>query len=84
MFRRDINGSEFVVWCAASSEGGMYVALFNIGEADAKIQLPLSELEINIPVNATELWSGQSGDVSDSVDVNLPRHGARVFYLNTV
>ena len=84
VFRRDINGSEFVVWCAASSEGGMYVALFNIGEADAKIQLPLSELEINIPVNATELWSGQSGDVSDSVDVNLPRHGARVFYLNTV
>jgi len=81
MFRKEINGIEHVVWCAASSDGGMYVAIFNAGEEDSEVSISLEELEIYVPVSGTELWSGQSGEFTDSITVSIPKHGAMAFLL---
>jgi len=70
------------VWTAISSEGGMYVALFNAGDSDGEIKLPLDELEISGPVPATELWSGQTGDFTESITAAIPSHGAMAFYIH--
>ncbi|MCQ2494237.1 MAG: glycoside hydrolase family 27 protein [Lachnospiraceae bacterium] len=81
MFRREINGIEHIVWCASCSEGGMYVAIFNAGEEDSEVSIALEELEIYVPVSGTELWSGQSGEFTDSITVSIPKHGSMAFLL---
>ena len=82
IFRRKMNGTEFVVWYAADCEEGMYAALFNAGDNDADLSLPLSELEICRPVSATELWTGQKVTFDEKIDAAIPAHGARVYYCN--
>lgn len=81
VLRREIGGVEHIVWCAPSSEGGLYVALFNAGEEDSEISVALEELEIYHPVSATELWSGQSGEFPEAVTASIPKHGAMAFLL---
>ena len=81
VFRKDFDGNEIILWCAPSCEGGLYVAVFNAGESDAEISIPLEELEIYLPVSATELWSGQMGEFTDSITVSIPKHGAMAFLI---
>ena len=40
-------------------KGGYYVAVFNLGDKDSDISIPLADLEIYDGVNGTELWSGE-------------------------
>ncbi|MCR4923857.1 MAG: glycoside hydrolase family 27 protein, partial [Lachnospiraceae bacterium] len=58
VFRRTLNGTEIILWNAVSANGGSYFALFNVGEKDADLEIELSELEIYLPLDAKELWSG--------------------------
>ncbi|MCR5177532.1 MAG: glycoside hydrolase family 27 protein [Lachnospiraceae bacterium] len=82
VFRREIDGTETIVWTAADCEGGSYVAVFNAGEKDGQIGFSLEELEISASdVSATELWSGQKGVWKGSLSSEIPAHGAKVFYV---
>ena len=77
----EINGTEHILWTAVSSEGGQYAAIFNTGEQDSSIRISLEDLEIYHPVHSTELWSGQSSEITETINVSLKKHGAAVFYL---
>ncbi len=81
VWQREINGTEHILWTAVSSEGGQYAAIFNTGEQDSSIRISLEDLEIYHPVQSTELWSGQSSEIAESINVSLKKHGAAVFYL---
>ncbi len=84
VWRRDINGVEHIVWMGVSGvsiEGGLYVAVFNAGETDSKISVALSELEIYNEVTSYELWSKETKKLDGVLNVELPKHGAKVFYL---
>ncbi|MBO4379048.1 MAG: glycoside hydrolase family 27 protein [Clostridia bacterium] len=81
-FRRHSDGSEFIVWTADDCEGGSYIAAFNAGEADAHFMILLEELELcGRAFRATELWSGETEELQECVSTEIPRHGAKVFYL---
>lgn len=82
VWQRDIDGTEHILWTAVSSEGGQYAVIFNTGEQDSSIRIPLQDLEIYHPVHSTELWSGQTSEVAETINVSLKKHGAAVFYLN--
>lgn len=82
VWQRDIDGTEHILWTAVSSEGGQYAVIFNTGEQDSSIRIPLQDLEIYHPVHSTELWSGQTSEIAETINVSLKRHGAAVFYLN--
>lgn len=82
VWRKEINGIEHILWTAVSSEGGMYCAVFNAGEKDSDITIDLSDMEIESPMNCTELWSGEACGCSDKISVKLSSHGAKAFYLN--
>lgn len=82
VWQRDIDGTEHILWTAVSSEGGQYAIIFNTGEQDSSIRIPLQDLEIYHPVHSTELWSGQTSEVAETINVSLKKHGAAVFYLN--
>ena len=80
-FRREVLGNEFIVWTATDSEGGAYVAVFNAGDKDGRIEFPLEELEVSVTdIRVTELWSGQSSEWKKELSVEVPGHGAKVFY----
>lgn len=82
VWQKDIDGTEHILWTAVSSEGGQYAVIFNTGEQDSSIRIPLQDLEIYHPVKSTELWSGQTSEVAETINVSLKKHGAAVFYLN--
>lgn len=81
VLRRDFDGREFIVWTAASAEGGLYTALFNTSDSKGKITLPLTELEISVPVSAVELWSNVSAEFESEISVSVESHGAVAFYI---
>ena len=81
VWRREMNGSEIVLWTAADAEGGQYAALFNIGENAADISVPLTELEIYETKDITELWSNEAFH-ADNISADLAPHSARAYYLS--
>lgn len=81
VWRREMNGSEIVLWTAADAEGGQYAALFNIGENAADISVPLTELEIYEAKDITELWSNEAFH-ADNISADLAPHSARAYYLS--
>ena len=81
VWRREMKGSEIVLWTAADAEGCQYAALFNIGENAADISVPLTELEIYEAKDITELWSNEAFH-ADNISADLAPHSARAYYLS--
>ena len=81
VWRREMNGSEIVLWTASDAEGCQYAALFNIGENSADISVPLTELEIYEAKDITELWSNEAFH-ADNISADLAPHSARAYYLS--
>lgn len=82
VWRRNIDGNEYVLWTAHCAEGGQYAAVFNAGESAGTIEIPLSDLEIFEPKTALELWSGDTENLTETLTVKLNSHGAKAFKLN--
>ncbi len=75
VWRRKNGASEWILWAAENAEGGHYLALFNAGEEDGELTVPLADAEIEGNALLTELWSGEESE-GDLVKVFLPKHGA--------
>lgn len=80
VWRREINGIEHILWTASCGDG-QYAAVFNAGENDSEITIPLADLEIYDPVCVTELWSGESMTGNKEISVSVPSHGAKAFMI---
>ena len=81
VWRRRAAGTEWVLWTAACAEGGTYGALFNMGEGDAQLALPLEELELRGPLSCTDLWTGRQDAVAGSLQLTVEKHGVAAFLL---
>lgn len=81
VWRKECDGVEHILWVAASAETGCYAAVFNTGDRDSQISVPLRDLELYQPVTAVELWSGQRKLVEESLTVSLASHGAKAYHL---
>ena len=81
VWKKEIDGVEHILWTAACSEGGQYIAVFNTGDKGSKVEIPLADVEIYDAVTATELWSGETAAAEKSVSVKLNSHGAKAFLL---
>lgn len=82
VWRREIGGNEYILWTASSAEGGRYLAVFNAGEKDAAIELPLAEAEIYDKVAAKELWSGEEVSGIDTIRAEISSHGAKAYLIS--
>ena len=82
VWRREIGGNEYILWTASSAEGGRYLAVFNAGEKDAAIELPLAEAEIYDKVAARELWSGEEISDIDTIRAEISSHGAKAYLIS--
>lgn len=81
VWRKEIDGSEHILWTASSCEGGTYMAVFNAGDKDSDICVPLSDLEIYEGANVTELWSGEKSFCPETVSIKLNSHGAKTYLI---
>lgn len=81
VWRKEIGGIEHILWAASSCDGGTYMAVFNAGEKDSDISVPLSDVEIYEGANVTELWSKEKSFCPETVDVHLSSHGAKAFLI---
>lgn len=82
VFRREFDGVEFALWTSVSSEGGQYIALFNLGEKDSKIQIKASDLEFDSRKTGFDIWSKEKITFDGVLDVSVPSHGARAFLFD--
>lgn len=81
VWRREIGGNEYILWTASCAEGGRYLAVFNAGEKDATIEIPLAEVEIYEKVTAKELWSGEEVSDIDTIRAEISSHGAKAYLI---
>lgn len=79
VWRREINGSEYILWTAANAEGGGYFALFNAGVKNGTVKLDLADLEAADKLDCTELWSGEKAVFDKIADITVPPHGVKAF-----
>ena len=73
-----------IVWASNGEEGTYYLAQFNIGEQEIKIQTPLSYLGIKQKVSAVELWSNERVIINEHNEVIscVVPHGVKLFKLS--
>ena len=82
IFRRETDGKEYILWTADDSDGGKYMAVFNVSDEDGEFGFDMEELEgFSAGSDARELWSGESVRIGDAFTATLPAHGAKVFYI---
>lgn len=79
VWRREINGSEYILWTAANAGGGGYFALFNAGEKNGTVKLDLADLEAADKLDCTELWSGEKAVFDGFAEISVPSHGVKAF-----
>lgn len=84
VYRRIVDGNEYILWTAVSSEGGYYIAVFNAGDNNGVMNVDLEAAEIYGCVVGKELWSGESITAERSFEVKLKKHGAKAFYFSKV
>ncbi len=62
--------------------GDCYVALFHLGdEEELQVEVELDELGVPEESNATELWSGETCEVRQTLEAKLPAHGCAVYLI---
>ncbi len=83
VWRREIKGTEHILWTAVNAEGGMYAAVFNTGDKDSSIEIPLADMEIYKPALLKELWTVKTEANCSSIKTEIESHGARAYLIKT-
>ena len=81
VWRRKVGNTEAVLWTAVCADGGMYTAIFNIGEEKADITVPLTDLEIYNSVSGKDLWTKEEKDFESEISISLEPHASAAFLL---
>ena len=81
VFRKEVCGSELILWTAASAEGGSYLALFNAGNEDKEFCVDLTEAEIYNDIEGIDIWTKEAFSSTTELKVTIPAHGAVAYYL---
>ncbi len=81
VWRRRNGGAEWILWTAVNAAGGYYLAVFNAGEEDGEIAVPLADAEIEGSRTLTELWTGRVTESADRITAALPKHACAVFEI---
>ncbi|NHK27396.1 glycoside hydrolase family 27 protein [Parvularcula flava] len=78
------NNGDQIVWRAESPEGDIYAALFNLHQWSRPIEQPLKALGAPDTARVTELWSGRTSTISDSISQELRSHASALYKISAV
>ena len=82
VWRKEIDGSEIVLWTSVSADKGQYFALFNLSDKDALVSLSLEDLEFESEKDGFDIWNKDKVVFNNNFKTKIPSHGAKAFYLN--
>lgn len=72
-------------WRTLGQDGTPYIALFNLSDAPLTVEAPISVPEMEIPsADATELWSGETLRVTNTIAATLAPHDSAVYRIQAV
>ena len=81
VWRKELDGTEHILWTSASTEGGLYIAVFNTGNNNSNININLSDVEIYNNADVLELWSREKLSNTSTINVKLNKHGTKAYYI---
>jgi alpha-galactosidase len=82
LFRKG-NNNELIAWTAEDEDGSYYLALFNTGITESKIEVELTQLGLTGTYKVRDLWEHKDlSEVNDSINCSIASHGARLLKLN--
>jgi len=77
-------GGERRVWKSTAPNGGLNLALFNLGDQAAEVGVRWSELGLTGPQGLRDLWDAQDlGTFPTGWSVPVPAHGSRLLRVGT-
>lgn len=80
LYRRD----ECVAWTAVASDGGLYLAHFNLRAEPALIETTFEELQLSGRYHVRNLWELRDmGDADRQISTSVPAHGAALLRLSS-
>ena len=72
-----------VAWAADAPDGGTYVALFNRGDAPARVEVPFAKLGLSGVHSVRDVWArAPRGEAASSVSAELAPHGSALLKLS--
>lgn len=81
LFRNGVY-DQHIAWTAVDEEGDYYLALFNTGVKESRMEVQLSQMGLTGNWVLRDLWEHTAmGEVSESVTAIVPSHGVRLFKL---
>jgi hypothetical protein len=71
-----------IAWAADDEDGATYLALFNAGMIESRMEVPLEKAGLDGAFLARDLWRrADIGVVTRAIAVSVPSHGAALFKL---
>ncbi len=80
--RAVVKEAKKAVWVARDAAGtgpGVYVALFNLSDAQQTIEYPLQSLGVSVSFVVRDLWDRRDLEHTDRLKATLPPHGSALY-----
>jgi hypothetical protein len=73
---------DILAWTSRAPKGGRYLALFNLGQAQAGTDIDPAEIDLPGARRVRDLWArADQGIPSGGLSLNVPSHGARLLLI---
>ncbi|TRZ35681.1 glycoside hydrolase family 27 protein [Niallia circulans] len=70
-----------VAWTAKGPNKAVYVALFNIGEAECDVEVQLQDIGLTKIMTANDVWEKESVHIKDTVKAKLAPHSSKLYKI---
>ncbi|MDE5051098.1 glycoside hydrolase family 27 protein [Niallia taxi] len=74
------NGDK-VAWTAKGPDNTVYVALFNIGEAECEVEVLLEDIGLTKIMTAKDVWEKESVHIEETVKAKLAPHSSKLYKI---
>lgn len=80
--RQVLRTGDLIVWQSESTEGGRYVAIFNVTGWEESFAVPFEKLGLSGSCQVTDLWTGEKlGSRETAFTVRIPTHDVKLYHL---
>ena len=81
VLRCNVGQNEIVLWTAIRSEGGQYIAIFNLDGPDCSIEIGLDEFELEGSHDAQDLITGRQITWNNKINTRIEKHGVACYVV---
>jgi alpha-galactosidase len=72
---------DYRIWISDAPDGGIYMGIFNVSDAEMKVNVPFNMLNRGSSFNVLDLWEGTSITNTNSFQMTVRAHGAQLIKI---